>query len=179
MTIQEYQILAKRTCNDLGSLEKNLEHMTLGIISEFGELADAYKKHLAYGKPLDMVNVAEEIADIVWYIANEATFKKYMLTNTAHIGWFHYNSFTENLSETLRICGADEYLRICGADEYSAGVKLECVKSFALSLGLSEADFYKALENNIEKLKVRYPEKFTTENALNRDLETERKALEK
>jgi NTP pyrophosphatase (non-canonical NTP hydrolase) len=31
---------------------------------------------------------------------------------------------------------------------------------------------------NISKLKIRYPEKFTTENALNRDLISERKALE-
>lgn len=167
MTIQEYQILAKRTCNDLGSLEKNLEHMTLGIISEFGELADAYKKHLAYGKPLDMVNVAEEIADIVWYIANEATFEGVELVNVTDVGYS--NSFIYDLKEVLSWCSKD----------YHVNVKLMRVKSFALSLGLSEADFYKALENNIEKLKVRYPEKFTTENALNRDLETERKALEK
>lgn len=167
MTIQEYQILAKRTCNDLGSLEKNLEHMTLGVISEFGELADAYKKHLAYGKPLDMVNVAEEIADIVWYIANEATFMGVKLVNVTDVEYS--NSFIYGLKEVLSWCNKD----------YHVNVKLQLVKSFALSLGLSEAAFYKALENNIEKLKVRYPEKFTTENALNRDLETERKALEK
>lgn len=35
------------------------------------------------------------------------------------------------------------------------------------------------MENNIEKLRSRYPEKFTSENALNRDLEKERKILEK
>jgi len=31
---------------------------------------------------------------------------------------------------------------------------------------------------NVEKLKVRYPEKFTTKNALNRNLKEERKTLE-
>jgi len=35
------------------------------------------------------------------------------------------------------------------------------------------------MENNINKLRVRYPEKFTEENALNRNLELERKVLEK
>ena len=168
MTIQEYQLLAKRTCNDLGSLEKNLEHMHLGIISEFGELADAYKKHLAYGKPLDMVNVSEEIADIVWYIANEATFMGVRLANLTDVGYSE--GFISDLIELTRLC--------CAAS-YPHSFKFTHIKSFALSLGLSEADFYKALENNIEKLKVRYPEKFTTENALNRDIEAERKVLEK
>ena len=32
---------------------------------------------------------------------------------------------------------------------------------------------------NVEKLRVRYPEKFTETNAINRDLEKERKILEK
>ncbi len=39
-------------------------------------------------------------------------------------------------------------------------------------------DFYKLLENNINKLKIRYPDKFDTAKALNRDLESERKKLE-
>lgn len=39
-------------------------------------------------------------------------------------------------------------------------------------------DFEKILENNISKLKARYPDKFSSEKAINRDLETERKILE-
>jgi hypothetical protein len=39
-------------------------------------------------------------------------------------------------------------------------------------------DFYQSLTNNINKLMVRYPEKFDTDKAINRDLETERKRLE-
>lgn len=34
------------------------------------------------------------------------------------------------------------------------------------------------LENNIKKLKARYPEKFTEENAVNRNLDRERQILE-
>lgn len=44
--------------------------MVIGISTEAGELLDAYKKHFAYGKPLDIVNVAEEIGDQLWYQAN-------------------------------------------------------------------------------------------------------------
>jgi hypothetical protein len=39
-------------------------------------------------------------------------------------------------------------------------------------------DIEKTAIINIEKLKARYPEKFTSENAINRDLKTERYILE-
>ena len=40
-------------------------------------------------------------------------------------------------------------------------------------------DLENIMETNIAKLKARYPNKFTSEDAINRDLETERKILEK
>lgn len=46
-----------------------LIHGLLGVQSESGELADALKKTLYYGQPLDIVNVVEEIGDICWYLA--------------------------------------------------------------------------------------------------------------
>ena len=39
-------------------------------------------------------------------------------------------------------------------------------------------DFEKILQTNIDKLRSRYPDKFTNENALNRDLDAERQVLE-
>src|SRR5690606_9763332 len=39
-------------------------------------------------------------------------------------------------------------------------------------------DMGQVMEANIDKLRQRYPEKFTSEAAMNRDLESERKALE-
>ena len=43
-------------------------HMILGIGTELGELSDNFKKHMAYGKELDKVNVEEEIGDILFYV---------------------------------------------------------------------------------------------------------------
>ena len=40
-------------------------------------------------------------------------------------------------------------------------------------------NFEECLDLNINKLKIRFPDKFTEENALNRDLASERKELEK
>jgi NTP pyrophosphatase (non-canonical NTP hydrolase) len=51
-----------------------LLHAVLGLASEAGEIADQLKKHFFYGKPLDVVNLAEELGDMFWYealMANE------------------------------------------------------------------------------------------------------------
>ena len=116
LTFEEYQKLSIRTCNDLGDSTSNDTHMIFGMVTEVAELADAYKKHWAYGKDLDMVNVKEELGDLLFYISNFAKF------NNINLGEIMYT--------------------------------------------------------NVEKLKARYPEKFTNENATNRDLETERQILE-
>jgi NTP pyrophosphatase (non-canonical NTP hydrolase) len=42
-----------------------------------------------------------------------------------------------------------------------------------------DIDIEQGLQNNIDKLRARYPEKFTSEKALNRDLDKEREILEK
>lgn len=42
----------------------HLAHMAMLLTSEAGELCDAIKKHVIYGKDLDMKNVVEELGDI-------------------------------------------------------------------------------------------------------------------
>jgi NTP pyrophosphatase (non-canonical NTP hydrolase) len=46
-----------------------LLHAMFGLVTESGELADAYKKCMFYGKPLDLDNIKEEVGDISWYVA--------------------------------------------------------------------------------------------------------------
>ncbi len=46
-------------------------HALMGLATEIGELIDMYKKHIFYGKPLDLVNASEELGDICWYLAIE------------------------------------------------------------------------------------------------------------
>ena len=43
-------------------------HMAVGISGEAGELLDAIKKHVIYGKPMDWVNVVEELGDLEFYM---------------------------------------------------------------------------------------------------------------
>ena len=47
----------------------NLSNVGLGLAGESGEVADAIKKHLHQGHPLDKMKIAEELGDVVWYIS--------------------------------------------------------------------------------------------------------------
>lgn len=68
MNIEEYKAAAERTLIDKGH-EMNLLHAALGIGTEAGELLDAFKRKLFYGKELDVVNIKEEMGDLMWYMA--------------------------------------------------------------------------------------------------------------
>jgi NTP pyrophosphatase (non-canonical NTP hydrolase) len=112
----DYAECVERSREQLETRWDNELHMVLGMVTEAGELADAYKKALAYGKLLDDVNIREELGDILWYIQ----------------GMCNINGWT-----------IDQIIDI-----------------------------------NVQKLIARYPQEFTTENAINRDLENERETIE-
>ena len=52
----------------LSGRKAHLLHMALGVAGESGELVDAIKKHVIYGKDLDIENVIEELGDLEFYI---------------------------------------------------------------------------------------------------------------
>lgn len=43
-------------------------HGLIGIGTESGELQDILKKYIFYGKPIDEVNLKEELGDLLWYM---------------------------------------------------------------------------------------------------------------
>lgn len=52
-----------------GAVNSRLLHAAMGLVTEAGELMDALKTNLYYGKPLNITNVAEELGDVAWYLA--------------------------------------------------------------------------------------------------------------
>ena len=48
---------------------KRLIHAQMGMQTETAEFTDALKKSIFYGKPLDVVNLKEELGDLMWYMA--------------------------------------------------------------------------------------------------------------
>lgn len=51
------------------SSSNELQHGIIGLVTEIGEIADTYKKHVFYDQPLDKENIIEEIGDVLWYLA--------------------------------------------------------------------------------------------------------------
>lgn len=93
-----------------------LLHAAIGLCTEAGELQDALKRELIYGKAMDRVNIIEELSDLAWYLN--------------------------------------------------------------LAIAAVGSSWEEVFEKNIAKLKKRFPDKFTQEAALNRDLAAERATLE-
>lgn len=80
MNMNQYLLESERTAGDevtlghqvfrAGSYEVvELTHGAIGIATESGEILDIIKKHTYYGKPIDKVNLAEEVGDVLWYCA--------------------------------------------------------------------------------------------------------------
>ncbi len=69
--VQMVKTLVKNPAEILKGLDPvkvDLLHALLGISGEAGELLDAVKGHVIYGKPLDVENFKEELGDIEFYL---------------------------------------------------------------------------------------------------------------
>ena len=73
MNINEYQELAMRTLNPELSEKDILINSVMGLCGESGEAIDIVKKWLMQGHELDKGNLAKELGDIAWYLAEAAT----------------------------------------------------------------------------------------------------------
>lgn len=82
MNLDQYLTPAQKTApspyqytSDVGGINDRLcyngklLHGAIGACTETGELLDAVKKHVYYGKPLDTTNIEEEVGDVLWYLA--------------------------------------------------------------------------------------------------------------
>lgn len=71
MNPKEYQTLALRTEVGEGQrpTEVRLAHAARGIAGEAGEVNACIEKWLDYSRPLDLRHLAEELGDLLWYVA--------------------------------------------------------------------------------------------------------------
>ncbi|MEA3350528.1 MAG: nucleoside triphosphate pyrophosphohydrolase family protein [Chloroflexota bacterium] len=73
LTLNEYQSLAARTSGAGGNGERRLIISALGLTGEAGEFANMVKKLTAHGHEIDNEILAEELGDVLWYLAEAAT----------------------------------------------------------------------------------------------------------
>lgn len=178
MKLQEYQNKAKRTSADLGSDKLNLSHMVMGMCTELPELEDAIINK-------DITNIGEELADIYWYIANYETFRGYKTETVKRLVGINSGGVVLGVGKLYRDIGLlqdiiKKYVAYNKEIDTIIEEELLHVIKYNLSMmfKLYELNESEYLQKNIDKLIARYPDKFTEHDAVNRDLETERKILE-
>lgn len=172
MDFKIYQQEAQRTCPSLGDIKLDLAHMALGIFSEYNELFAAQSKG-------DITNFKEEIGDFFWYIANYCTFRSINLEDI--IG----TTIEAELTLEDEISKLQDIVKKFIAYNKPIDSEQEVILLKNITKILDELltfmeidDLMDCLERNINKLRIRFPDKFTEENALNRNLELERQTLE-
>jgi len=72
LTVNKYQKLAMATLNPALSRKDVLINGVMGLCGESGEAIDIVKKWLAQGHDLDKEELAKELGDIAWYLAETA-----------------------------------------------------------------------------------------------------------
>ena len=158
MTFKDYQEQAKRTCPTLGSEKLDLAHMVLGIHSEYNEWVNA----------TDAVNESEELADMLWYLANYCTFRNYSFERLFDV------ELPNNLKLTFNSSKLQDLVKkyIAYNKEISISDESALLENLAFNIKnlYRRTDIHQSLQNNIDKLKIRFPEKFTEELAKNRYL---------
>ena len=181
MNWKEYLELSEKTLSTQFHCEEReqlLLHAVIGVLTEVEELLD---NHI--GDEQDITNMLEEAGDITWYLAiigremdldypqlvvktkNDNPMKLVLkiVKNTCKLldmmkKKLYYNKpIDENLFKTITT------LVMLDVSDYMNTYDIDIEKSFDV---------------NIDKLKARYGDKFSSEKAINRDLETERNILE-
>lgn len=177
MDITTYQGLAQKTLKELPP-EMHVLHMYMGLVGELGELVDAYKKHYIYGKPLDVANIREELGDLFWYAVNlyggvvkltplGRMYDVRLLSELPHEE--ACMSLLNDVEDTLRVVHLIPYVK-------SMADIIPNLHALTLRAGLTVEE---VLQTNYDKLAKRYGDKYSDEAAINRNLEQERKILEK
>jgi NTP pyrophosphatase (non-canonical NTP hydrolase) len=73
MTFDEYQTDASRTSAPHWRHADRLANAAIGLCGESGEVAELVKKQLFHGKAHDSARLAEEVGDVLWYVAEVCT----------------------------------------------------------------------------------------------------------
>lgn len=84
MTMNEYQEEAKRTINPMLSHNQKVNHALFGMASEVGEIQGIYQK-LYQGHGLNAEEMAKELGDLLWFIAEYCTVHGFELEEIAQM----------------------------------------------------------------------------------------------
>lgn len=196
MDLQKYIELAIRTESQQDELVVNPQLVVnlLSLYNAAGRMLDQLKKHTFYGKKYNVDQFNGDYQTLVVTLQH-LTHKSFRLNGTSEeMGEEPVKDINPRLFHAI-IGIATESTELCEAlydiMTHRKEVDLVNLREENGDLNWYQSIFYDTmkqlgykgtweddLEKNIAKLKKRYPEKFTSEKAINRDTKSERKILE-
>lgn len=189
MTWKEYLPLAEKTlseqfhCGDL--FYQKLLHSVIGSLTEVEELLQNYDGEKLITNTDKQGSIGEETADILWYIS--ILYRELKLEDKPDVvkaDNIPANPFRTLIDLTKVLLSMLDSLK--KKIYYNKDIDIELFKENSYRvhyLLVSFCNFYSTdiesiLDKNIAKLKARYGDKFTTNKAIDRNLEAERIILE-
>ncbi len=184
MNLSTYQPLAFRTAKMFPERSFNLTHAALGCFTEGGEFATEIKRHRIYGRDLSvfmLTHCREELGDFCWYIALAA------MIAGIDLGTINVDEVLADQLDGGALVGApplDAAVMMMGmapmafwmaAFDKDLGIQqANDAVNDGIMVGLAGAvyamrtlgfDLEEVLAENIEKLRIRFPEKYTDDAA--------------
>lgn len=180
LSMKQYQKAAMRTSPRDG--HDKIDNGVLGLIGETGELVDVLKKYYyqsGLNPKLPAEKIADELGDVLWYLAELADGMDMQLIDIAEDDFRDLDRITERKSRrrlNLRnaIMGLSERAqRICWAvTRYrlkdTAGHMRYMLKVAAHLAHLAGFTLEQVAQMNINKLKKRYPDGFDAKKSMER-----------
>jgi NTP pyrophosphatase (non-canonical NTP hydrolase) len=166
-----------------------LLHSAIGLATEIIELNKAiYDNKYGDEIPLDITNIKEEIQDCFWYVGIgcdvlDIPFARVInLINTRNIVFdfqLYVNKCEIIIGEILDLCKRHIFYRAKYDPTQMRNLYIELIEELYKAVLALKSDLEEELTKNIDKLRARFPDKYTDYHAVNRNLEVERQILEK
>lgn len=153
----------------------------VSVLIHMGNMLDQIKKHAFYGKPYDMDELAQRMAMVRDTFITMQTLTPEEIEGNEHIMKTNPRLFHSIVGIATESTELLEALDLYGVKPDNVNILEEFGDiAWYTAIGIDElgGDWENILAKNIEKLQARYPEKFTSEAAINRDLDNERTILE-
>jgi NTP pyrophosphatase (non-canonical NTP hydrolase) len=188
MNWSEYLPLSEKTlstqfnCQD--EFHQKLLHAVIGSLTEVEEILDNYSDGELVTDINTQGSLGEEIADAAWYVS--ILFRELDIKNVN----FQFSDTDEEKPFNILLSFLKVSLKFLDLLKkkiyYGKEINKETMIDFSVKMYLqlrlyshsNGANFEEILDKNIAKLKARYGDKFSSEKAINRDLEVEKTILE-
>lgn len=180
MDLKQFQKDAVKTESRVDAVEVDLEYLAavLQIFIASGNLLDQLKKNIFYNKPIDADRRATLVKNIIEALDTKELFKEDPTANK-EIMDVNARIFHAMIGVATESTELMENLTVGKVDVINMLEEMTDINWYqAIAIDEVHADWDQMLATVIAKLKARYPDKYTSDSAINRDLDNERQILD-